>query len=342
MEFLNKGYKVWNTDEKKFPALGSLEEKIKFILKFGTLAPSSHNTQPWKFKINKNELEIFPDFSRHLIESDKDKRMIYVSLGCVIQNIKTAAEYFGLGQEISYLEKGVKIIFKEEDNKNTLSAEIEKKFKAIKNRRTNRFFYKDILISGEILEELKKQNSFKEIKIDFVLDEKLKSEIAEIMGGGMKRIMSQKPFRRELAAWLRTNLTFKRDGMPGNGHKMNLFTSIIAPHALRNIDVSDVEREKAIKRVLNFPALAVINSKEDNILNFIYAGEVLENLSLSIKSRAMDIAIMVAIIEDKESRKNLQNILKTDFLPQMFFGFGFAERPAPKSPRRDLKEFLID
>lgn len=335
-----KNYKCWDIDENKFYALKSIEEKIKFLLNFTLLAPSSHNTEPWKFEIRGNELEIRADFSRRLPESDKDYRMIYISLGCALTNTLIAAEYFGLDYEIGYLENGAKIIFN--NNSEARVPKIERKhlFDAIKNRRTNRFFYKNIPVVDEIFEEFKKINNFYEIKIDFVKDKAIKEKIAEIMGEGMKRIMSQKSFRRELAHWLRTNLTFKRDGMPGNGHRMNLFTSIIAPHILRNIDVSDVEREKAIKRVLNFPAVGVISSKEDNPLNFIYAGEILEKLALAIKSAGMDMSIMVAIIEDKESRVKLQNVLRSPFLPQMFFGFGYAEHPAPKSPRRDLKEFL--
>lgn len=339
---LNKGYKCWDIQEKDFYILKSAEDKIKFLLNFAILAPSSHNTEPWKFKICKNELELYADLSRHLPESDKEFRMIYVSLGCALANVLVAAEYFGLSYKINYLENGAKIFFLETETSRNRNMETEKKFNAIKHRRTNRFFYKSIPVAEEVLDGFKKLNNFHEIKIDFVSDEAKKEKIAEIMGEGMKRIMSQRPFRRELAAWLRANLTLKRDGMPGNGHRMNLFTSIIAPYILRNIDVSDVEREKAIKRVLNFPALGIISSKEDNAINFIYTGEILEKLALAIKSRGMDIAIMVAIIEDKESRAKLKNVLNSPFLPQMFFGFGYAEHLAPKSPRRDLKDFLLD
>ena len=309
------------------------------MLNFAILAPSSHNTEPWKFKINKNELEISADFSKYLPESDKDKRMIYVSLGCAAANILISAGYFGLGCEIIYsAENGVKIIFAE----NAACANVEANlFKEIKNRRTNRNFYKKENIPEKYLSEFKNYNNHLEINVDFVLDKNLKAEIAEIMGQGMKKIMSQKPFRRELADWLRTNLTLKHDGMPGNGHKMNLFTSILAPHILRNIDVSEVEKQKAVKRVLNFPALGIISSKEDNAINFIYAGEVFEKITLAVKLCEMDTAIMVAIIEDAESRMKLQKILNISYLPQMFFGFGYAEKPAPKSPRRKLKKFLL-
>ncbi|OKH30965.1 hypothetical protein NIES2101_41915 [Calothrix sp. HK-06] len=43
---------IWNVQETDFPATGTSEEKLKFILNYAILAPSSHNTQPWCFKID--------------------------------------------------------------------------------------------------------------------------------------------------------------------------------------------------------------------------------------------------------------------------------------------------
>lgn len=34
-----------------FPEKGSLEFQIKFVLNYAILAPSTHNSQPWLFKI---------------------------------------------------------------------------------------------------------------------------------------------------------------------------------------------------------------------------------------------------------------------------------------------------
>jgi hypothetical protein len=37
---------AWNVSENNFPAKGSNSEKLKFMLRYAILAPSSHNTQP--------------------------------------------------------------------------------------------------------------------------------------------------------------------------------------------------------------------------------------------------------------------------------------------------------
>jgi len=41
----------WKICAETFPADGSAEEKLGFVLNYALLAPSTHNTQPWLFSI---------------------------------------------------------------------------------------------------------------------------------------------------------------------------------------------------------------------------------------------------------------------------------------------------
>lgn len=64
-----------------------MQESIKEILKYGILAPSTHNTQPWLFKVKDNSVEIYYDPKLKLPEADKEGRDLYISMGCLIENI---------------------------------------------------------------------------------------------------------------------------------------------------------------------------------------------------------------------------------------------------------------
>jgi len=39
----------WQINEQDFPRGEDSTEKLKFLIRYAILAPSSHNTQPWKF-----------------------------------------------------------------------------------------------------------------------------------------------------------------------------------------------------------------------------------------------------------------------------------------------------
>ena len=42
---------VWNIKPERFPKKGTWKNKLKFLVRYGILAPSGHNSQPWKFMI---------------------------------------------------------------------------------------------------------------------------------------------------------------------------------------------------------------------------------------------------------------------------------------------------
>jgi hypothetical protein len=66
------------------------------LVRYATLAPSSHNTQCWKFALEQDAITILPDFSRRCPAVDPDDHHLYVSLGCAAENLIRAARAHGL------------------------------------------------------------------------------------------------------------------------------------------------------------------------------------------------------------------------------------------------------
>ena len=48
---------VWTLSALDLPEFGSSAEKLKFLLRYAILAPSTHNSQPWLFHIRGDEIE---------------------------------------------------------------------------------------------------------------------------------------------------------------------------------------------------------------------------------------------------------------------------------------------
>jgi len=93
---------VWNVSEDEFPDGSPLEEQAKFLLRYAILAPSSHNSQPWRFAIRDEAIEISYNETRWLEIADQDKRELFISIGCALENFCIAAEHFDIGHEITY------------------------------------------------------------------------------------------------------------------------------------------------------------------------------------------------------------------------------------------------
>ena len=64
---------------------------MKELVRYASLAPSSHNTQCWKFRIGERTVSILPDFARRCPAVDPDDHHLFVSLGCAAENLNQAA-----------------------------------------------------------------------------------------------------------------------------------------------------------------------------------------------------------------------------------------------------------
>ena len=79
-------YRAWHQKQK-----GTLTD-LEYITQCGTLAASPHNTQPWKFRLLGNHIQVFADRERHLGHADQERRMMLMAVGAAIENMRVAAE----------------------------------------------------------------------------------------------------------------------------------------------------------------------------------------------------------------------------------------------------------
>lgn len=350
-----KNYDAWNVNPDDFYKEEALGGKVEFLARFGILAPSSHNTQPWRFKISGNSIQIYADFSRKLPVSDKNGRMLYTALGCAAENVRIAACYYGLKTDISYnpeLENSTP----EYALQMTASGGPQQKqdepqgnrflIEAILKRSSYRGKYLDVQIQENILADLQKLNDKKGIHVNFFEHPAEKNRLSLIAGQGMKNMMSDSNFRKELAGWVKNNFTCKPDGMPGFTHGLSFLKTFLAPFVLKHKDVSEVEKRKIIKRVMNFPTVCIISSKQDNALSWVQSGEILERILVHAYAQDLGASIVAAPIEDRDAREELKKIAaeksEQNVYPQVFFGFGYPQKRFPFSPRRKLEEVLIN
>jgi hypothetical protein len=64
---------------------------MRDLVQYATLAPSSHNTQCWKFKLGGDRLVIVPDYSRRCPVVDPDDHHLFVSLGCAAEKCRSSS-----------------------------------------------------------------------------------------------------------------------------------------------------------------------------------------------------------------------------------------------------------
>ena len=148
---------MWNVKAEQFPENGTMESKLKFLIRYAILAPSGHNTQPWKFKITKNKIGVWADKTRRRNGVDPDDRELFISLGCAVANLEVAAKYFGMIFEKKCLDGNNGLVATFDFSEGKVNSNGKKLFEALTQRRVNREEYGDKSIPPEMLKKLEEE-----------------------------------------------------------------------------------------------------------------------------------------------------------------------------------------
>lgn len=153
-DYGDDAYRAWRQLRQ-----GGLSDRQYMVL-CATLAPSPHNTQPWKFRIGDDGIEVMADLERALGSADPELRQLYQGLGCAVENLEVAARYLGYDSVVEMRdvagERPPSVLVRlEARDRDAATAAAEAAFLALFDRQTNRSAYDmSIEVPGALLERL--------------------------------------------------------------------------------------------------------------------------------------------------------------------------------------------
>jgi len=327
---------------KHFSNLGSNREKLKYLAKLGALAPSSHNTQPWFFRIGENDIEVLPNFKRCLPASDPTNRELVISLGTALANIAIAAEAYGLKYRCEFYETlGVniamaKIFF------DSLAPTKEDKvlLSALALRHNNRSDFLSKPIENNFLEQAK-DLVVPGINYMTTSDPAVLKDAADVVVDATIEAFGRQSFKEELAEWLRPSLSKYRDGMPGYNIEVPFILSFALPTIIRKADVRKQQAEMARKALSASSAFGVLSAVEDTPHIWVKAGYSFEQLAVHAQKYGMSMSLLTAAIEMGEEHRRLEEIMKVSGRALMFFRLGYPSKSTDASPRLPVEEVIV-
>ncbi len=325
-------YQAWEIDENDFPKNGTTEDKIRFLIGYGILAPSTHNTQPWKLEYRKERLIIIPEFSKALQYGDPQNIGLYISLGAFIENILKAAEAFKIKTKLSIDNKKAEITFGNESSTGLIYDKDQ--LYLIKKRASNKFLYTG-QISPEIIRKLSITNSSTSTcEVKLITDKNGRSNIIKLHLAAAGKYTNDKKFVRELASWLRLNGTNKNDGMPGFVTGNSAIQSAVGKGLIsifNKIPVKFLEKEQ--KLMQSSSAFVIFGSKKDSPAEIIKMGMIIERFWLNVTALGIVGHPLFAIISSEEHKNKLKNSVGMKTIPLFFMRLGKATVEARHTPR---------
>lgn len=333
-------YRAWDININDFKKITSAEDRIKFLINFAVLAPSSHNSQPWAFISGKDFIKVLVEEERRLPVGDSNDRQLFISLGCAMENIIVAADYYGYSAKIDFnCENNCAAIIRFVP-KNTTGYSDHLIF-SIPERLVNRGKYQEKEIKREILDLIKNQED-QDLKISVITENILKNKLADVALSATSASMADPAFRKELAGYIISNTSGKKYGLPGFGLGFPTPISYLAPFMLKMFNMSKLSNKQDESLLKRFtPYMVMVSAKEDKPKDWLAAGRAFQKMFLLATARGISFAVWAAPIQTGEYYKDLQKILNIDFRPQVFFRMGYAVKDMEAhSPRFTAGEVI--
>jgi hypothetical protein len=335
---------AWNIDPSRFPVTGPAIAKARFAVGYAILAPSSHNTQPWRFIINGDELLVCADRTRSLPNIDPFDRELIISCGAALFNLRVAFAHFEIPVEISTFPRSsdpdivARIVFPDSGPKLNDLAEL---FDAITKRTTNRgpFIAKDV--PNTVIDRLKTEAALEGVDVAFAQTLAERESVAALIGQADRRQFDDPHFRRELASWIHP--LRKNDGMPADSQGLRVLTDAATPiiaMAIRTFDLGDGVAATHEQLARGSPLLVVLSTPMDNNEGWLSAGLGLQRMLLVTTQEGYSTSYLNQPIEVPDLRSRLASELSIAGSPQLLLriGRGFS---VAHSPRRPIADVLV-
>ena len=323
--------------------------KNRELVRYATLAASSHNTQCWKFRIEDRQISVLPDLTRECPAVDPDRHHLYVSLGCATENLIQAASAFGRHGDVSF-DSAIADVVK-------VNLEPTKEFKsplfeAIPKRQCTRAEYDGKKLSNEDLKSLVTVGKGNGVSVLLITETKKVEKILEYVVQANTTQMNDRAFVDELEFWIR----FGYDEAVSQGD--GLFTgssgNLVVPRWLGtkmfNLFFSAKnENDKYAKQIRSSAGIAVFVSDRNDKEHWIETGRCYERFALQATALGIKNAFLNQPVEVSALRPQFASYLGIGVggasplenrRPDLVVRFGYGLE-TPRSLRRSLDQVII-
>ena len=310
------------------------------LVRFATLAPSGHNTQPWRFRVGANRIDILPDLARRTPVVDPDDHHLFVSLGCAAETLALAGRARGLPGELQFDATGGTLGYAFQPG----AAEESQLFEAITTRQSTRTEFDGQPIAPEDLAQL--AATAREVPgVDMVLvtERSAIDRLRDLVVAGNSAQMADPAFVDELKSWLRFNPREALDR--GDGLFSATTNNPVVPGWLGRLMFDLVfraasENDKYARQVDSSSGVGVFVAAKADPEHWVATGRACQRFALQATALGLKHAFVNQPVEVPEFRDELAGLVGfAGQRPDIVMRFGRGPQ-MPFSPRRTVASVL--
>ena len=312
------------------------------LVRYATLASSSHNTQCWKFRVENDVITILPDLTRRTPAVDPDDHHLYVSLGCAAENLVQAALANGLKGDVRFDPTtagggAIKIALE------PTVAVATPYYLAIPERQCTRAEYDGKPLSTEELRLLQLAGTGAGVRVLLLTEKAAVEKVLAYVVEGSTAQMNDPAFVEELKSWIR----FGSDEAVKSGDGLYSATSgnpslprWIGSPLFGMFFKPKSENDKYAKHLRSSAGVAIFVSDNNDKSHWVEAGRCYERFALQATALGIRNAMVNQPVEVSSVRPQFATAFGIESgRPDLVVRFGRGPR-MPQSLRRPLEAVL--
>lgn len=344
----------FNGEQGTIEGLGKDETEILYL---ASLAPSSHNTQPWTVKILEPKRWLIGfDKKCRLPAVDPNNRELLLSIGAFLENLILAAGTYGYEAEIQVTAKSpldTEIAEVRLKKGKTSPFPVEK----IMKRRTIRSGYLDTAVKGEDLKYVTRHGMESCTLLNQPSPHSFyfpqgSPEAKYLQEGTIEANRTQAfrdPAQEELADWIRfSNKEAKRhrNGLTPESMEIRGFAGLFVRNFYNRESVlkksfRDQTVDVVAKQVKTCGGWVVVTSADSNITTLLDYGRVFENVLLKAGDKMIAVHPMSQMLEEEPWKNRIAKDLGVTGEVQWILRIGYVKSyPDPVSLRVPVSRFI--
>jgi hypothetical protein len=311
---------------------------MRELVRFATLAPSSHNTQCWTFGVQPQGLSIGADLSRRCPVVDPDDHHLFASLGCAAENLVQASLAKGLMAHVAFDGVGLVSVGLEPTR-----AQASPLFQAITARQCSRGDYDGQALSAQELSLLEIAGSGPGVRIMLLTGRAAMEQVLEYVLAGNTAELQNPAFIAELKGWIRfsdAEALRSGDGLFAGSTGNPALPRWLGSRMLDLVLTPQSDNARYAKQVRSSAGIAVFVSERNDKAHWLEAGRCYERFALQATALGIRNAMLNQAVEVGAVRAQFAQALDLgEHRPDLIVRFGRGPT-LPMSMRRPLSSVM--
>jgi hypothetical protein len=310
------------------------------LIRFATLAPNGHNTQPWLFRPGKNGIAILPDFGRRTPVVDPDDHHVFVSLGCAAENLALAAGAAGRAGAIEFDPAGDGTVLVRFGTGNGGEQAL---FDAIPRRQSTRADYDGSTVGAPDLTLLATAAAVPGVDLALITERPQVDRLRDLVIAGNTAQIGDPAFIAELKHWLRfsPNAALRKgDGLFSAASGNPALPEWMGPWLFDRVFTVKAETARYANQIDSSAGIAVFVGAKADPASWVQVGRACQRFALQATALGLKCAFLNQPVEVAGLRADLAALVglpgrRPDIV--MRFGRGAV---LPFSARRPLNAVM--